>query len=103
MEPRRRSGPVAGNARPMTGSYYSNVSKAPRVRPGDLPGSISVIPSPDDPLPVGIASEAGRVGGFDWEADRDLGPLEAVWSLVVGGGPVAGRFVLRGGRFVEAT
>jgi hypothetical protein len=33
------------------------------VQPGELPGAISVIPSPEDPLPIGIASEVGRVGG----------------------------------------
>jgi hypothetical protein len=55
----------------------------------------------DVSIPIGIAYEAVRIGGYDWEADRDLGPREAVWRLVVEGGPVEGRFVLRGGRFVE--
>jgi hypothetical protein len=32
---------------------------------------------------------------------EDLGPIEPVWRLVVGKEPVEGRFVLRGGRFVE--
>jgi hypothetical protein len=82
-------------------TYYSNASRAPRVKPGDIPGSIGVTPSPDDHMPIGIASEAGRIGGHDWEADRSLGPKDAVWRLVVGKEEVEGRFALRSGRFVE--
>jgi hypothetical protein len=85
----------------MTGPFYSNASNAPRVAPGDVPGSISVIPSPDKPLPIGITSEVGRAGGFDWDTDEDHGPREAVWRLVVHKREVEGRFALRGGVFVE--
>jgi hypothetical protein len=81
--------------------FYSNASKAPLVKPGDIPGSIGVCDAPDNPSPIGIASEVGRVGGFDWDTDRDLGPREAVWRLVVGKEELDARFVLRGGRFVE--
>jgi hypothetical protein len=41
-------------------AYYSNASRAPRVEPGDLPGSIGVIRSPDDTMTIGIAFEVGR-------------------------------------------
>jgi hypothetical protein len=81
--------------------YYSNASKAPLVKPGDIPGSIGVCDAPDNPSPIGIASEVGRIGGFDWQADRSLGPVEAVWSLAIGKEDVEGRFALRAGRFVE--
>ncbi len=79
--------------------FYSNASAADQVAPGDLPGSISVIPSPENALPIGIASESGRVGG--WRDEINLGPREAVWRLVVGKVEVEGRFILRSGRFVE--
>jgi hypothetical protein len=82
-------------------TYHSNASKAPRVAPGQLPGSISVCASPEHPLTIGIASEVGRLGGYDWGRDEDLGPREAVWALVVEGEPIEGRFALRGGGFVE--
>jgi hypothetical protein len=85
----------------VTGPFYSNASKAPRVRPGDLPGSIGVSASPDHYMPIGIASNVGRIGGYDWQADRSLGPVEAVWSLAIGKEDVEERFVLRAGRFVE--
>jgi hypothetical protein len=84
----------------VTGPFYSNASKAPRVRPGDLPGSIGVSASPDHYMPIGIASNVGRIGGYDWQADRSLGPVEAVWSLSIGKEDVEGRFALRGGAFV---
>jgi hypothetical protein len=78
---------------------YSNASNAARVAPGQLPGSISAIPSPAGASPIGIAYEVGRIGGLDWVTDEDLGPMDAVWRLVVGKEDVEGRFVLRGGRF----
>jgi hypothetical protein len=81
--------------------FYSNASHKPMVAPGELPGSISVIPSPANPLPVGIASEVGRIGGLDWDTGEPIGPREAVWRLVVGKEDVEGRFALRFGRFVE--
>jgi hypothetical protein len=80
--------------------YYSNASDAPTVEPGRLPSAIGVTPGPDDNMPIGIAYEAGRIGGYDWENDRNLGPVEAVWRIVVGREDVEGRFALRGGVFV---
>jgi hypothetical protein len=65
----------------------SDASKVPRVVPGERPGSIAVTPSLEKTLPIGIASGAGWIGGYDWENDRDLGPVRA-----------PGRAVLRAGR-----
>jgi hypothetical protein len=50
---------------------------------------------------VGIAYPLGHVGGWDWRTEEDHGPPEQTWWLVVGKEEVEGRFVLRGGRFVE--
>jgi hypothetical protein len=55
----------------------------------------------DDPVPIGIAYEVGRIGGLDWDTGEPIGPREAVWRLVVGKDEVEGRFVLRAGRYVE--
>jgi hypothetical protein len=85
----------------VTKKFFSTASRAPRVKPGDVPGSIGLTRSPDDAMTIGIASEVGRIGGYDWDADEDLGPVEAVWRQVVDGEPVEGRFALRGGAFVE--
>lgn len=80
-------------------TYYSNASRSDRVGPDDLPGSIAVIASADDAMPIGMASSAGHLGG--WVGDTYLGPIEAVWRLEVGKEPVEGRFALRRGVFVE--
>jgi hypothetical protein len=85
----------------VIGPFYSTASNAPRVAPGRLPCAIGVTPAPDDPAPIGIALEAGRIGGLDWDTGEPIGPREAAWRLVVGKEDVEGRFVLRGGRFVE--
>jgi hypothetical protein len=87
----------------MTGPFYSNASTAPRVKPGELPSAIGVAEVPGGSIPVGIAYSAGRIGGYDWENHRELGPIEPVWRLVVRKEPVEGRFVLRAGRFVEVA
>jgi hypothetical protein len=51
---------------------------------GRLPSAIGVGVPLDVSAPIGIAYQAGRIGGYDWEDDRDLGPVEIVWRLVVG-------------------
>jgi hypothetical protein len=79
--------------------YFSNASQAARVAPLELPGTIAVLATPNDPVPIGVAHEAGYVGGR--RGDDHPGPLEPLWSLVIGGEPVTGRFVLRAGRFVQ--
>lgn len=81
--------------------YYSNASMAPSVKPGRLPSAIGVMQGPDDSMPIGIAYQAGHLGGWRWETDEELGPVEPVWRLVVGKEEVEGRFALRDGRFVR--
>ncbi len=82
-----------------TPRYHAHVAKTPRARPGDFPGAISIVISPEDPRPIGIAFEVAHVGGFHFGEER--GPIESVWNLVIGGEPVEGRFALRFGLFVE--
>jgi hypothetical protein len=83
------------------GPFYSNASPEPRVNPGQLPSALGVAEAPGGSIPIGIAYAAGRIGGWRWNTDEELGPIEPVWRLVVRKQPVEGRFVLRGGRFVE--
>jgi hypothetical protein len=91
---------LVNGGNPPTG-YYSNATRADRVRPGQLPSAIGVVEGPGSSWPIGIAYGAGHLGGWRWDTDEDLGPVEPVWRLVVGKDEVDGRFVLRGGRFVE--
>ena len=62
----------------MTGPFYSNASSAPRLKPGQLPCAIGVAEAPGGSIPVGIACRAGHLGGWKWETDEDLGPVEPV-------------------------
>jgi hypothetical protein len=43
--------------------YFTNIGVAGPVRSGGLPGSIEVLESLDNKMPIGIASEIGRTGG----------------------------------------
>ena len=79
--------------------YHAHVARTARARPGDFPAAISIVISPEDPRPIGIAFEVGHLGGFYLGEDR--GPVESVWKLTIGKEPVEGRFALRFGRFVE--
>jgi hypothetical protein len=64
----------------MSPAYFTNVGVSGPVRYGQLPGSIGVLEAPDQPMPIGIAFEAGRTeGGL------------AVWRLRVHGADVPGR------------
>ncbi|WP_435005146.1 hypothetical protein P12x_003040 [Tundrisphaera lichenicola] len=88
--------------------YYSTTScDRPRIAPGDLPGAIGVVSDPDARMAIGIAYEAGHVGGWRHDFDRwpiaseYLGKPEAAWRLVIGKEELEGRFVLRSGEFVE--
>jgi hypothetical protein len=90
---------------------YSSASTLPRLAPGQLPITIGVQERPDGAtgfVPVvGIASPAGRIGGWrvdpetGMDTDEWLGPIEQVWRVEVRGEEVEGRFVLRGGAFVQ--
>jgi hypothetical protein len=79
--------------------YYARADIRGRIGPTDLPGAIGVLSAPHDPLPVGIAYANGHVGG--WANDQWLGPLEAVWRIVIGREELEGRWALRDGCFVE--
>jgi hypothetical protein len=92
-------------------TYYTNASRAARIGPNDLPGSIAIIAGPDRPGDlIGIAYAVGHIGGWRWDwsrPDRDsdyLGPMEALWRPAIGKAEAEaeaeGRFVLRGGAFV---
>jgi hypothetical protein len=58
-------------------TYYTNASRADRVGPNDLSGSIAILAAPGQPGEiVGIASGAGHVGGWRWGLARmDRGPV----------------------------
>ncbi len=79
--------------------YHAHVAKTPRARPGDFPAAISIVISPEDPRPIGIAFEVGHLGGYYLGEDR--GPIESVWHLMIRKEPVEGRFALRFGLFIE--
>ena len=81
------------------GRYHANARRLARVGPDDLPGSIGVVRSPEEPMPVGIAYGAGHVGG--WRGLEWLGPIEVVWRLVIGKTELEARWALRDGTFVE--
>jgi hypothetical protein len=84
----------------MIGTFYSDASSRPRLAPGDLPIAIGVQDSPGCKS-IGTAYPVGHVGGWDWRTDEYHGSPEQTWRLTVGGEDLEGRFVLRGGRFVE--
>jgi hypothetical protein len=65
------------------GMYSAHISLKGPVKYGQLPGSIGVYDSLDDPMPIGIASCRG------WGVDG-----LAVWTLKVGGQETAGRWVI---------
>lgn len=105
--------------------YFTRSTRLACVRPNDAVGTPGILPAPDAIVPIGIAYGAGRVGGFvevfdgptgDWRIDStEDGPPEVAWRLVIDDrcdlppgpypgivkGEVEGRFVLRGGEFVE--
>ena len=63
--------------------YFANINRAGPVKYRDVPGSVGVLEAPDKPMPIGQADcktwdEHGR----------------AVWSLTIGGQPIAGRWVI---------
>ena len=67
----------------MTTRYFAHISAAGPVRYGQVPGSIGVLDSPDHPMPIGTAYEAG------W---TEAAP--ATWRLTVDDDDVPGRWVI---------
>jgi hypothetical protein len=70
-------------------TYFAHISLAGPVKYEQLPGSIGVHESPDNPMPIGMASCK------TWD-ERGL----AVWTLRIGGQEIAGRWVIIDRRFV---
>ena len=71
-------------------SYFTNISTKGKVRYGKFPFAISVIESPSNHVPIGMAFSATAT-------DAGL----AVWQLTVHGVKVRGRFVFVDGEFVK--
>jgi hypothetical protein len=63
--------------------YFANISQRGPVKYRDVPGSIGVLETPDNPMPIGQAHCK------TWD---DQG--RAVWVLSIGGHQVAGRWVI---------
>ncbi len=77
--------------------YFAN-HLADRYRPGELPDAVSIRLDSRDPRSiVGTAFQNG------WYFDPGRERAEATWRLTIGKDAVEGRFVLRGGRFVELS
>jgi hypothetical protein len=70
--------------------YFTNASTNGKVRYGKFPFAISVLESPGNHLPIGMAFSATAT-------DAGL----AVWRLTVRGAKVPGRFVVIDGEFVQ--
>jgi hypothetical protein len=70
--------------------YFTNISTTGKVRYGKFPFAISVLESPDNYIPIGMADSVTAT-------DAGL----AVWHLVVQEAEVPGRFVIINGEFVK--
>jgi hypothetical protein len=70
--------------------YFTSISTKGKVRFGKFPFAISVLESPDNHIPIGMAFSATTT-------DAGL----AVWRLTVRGVKVRGQFVVIDGEFVE--
>jgi hypothetical protein len=76
------------HAEPM--SYFTSISTKGNVRYGEFPFAISVLESPDNHTPIGMASSVTATdGGL------------AIWRLTIGNVRVPGRFVVVDGEFVS--
>ncbi len=71
-------------------SYFTNISTKGKVRYGKFPFAISVLESPNNHVPIGMAFSATAT-------DDGL----ALWQLTVHGVKVRGRFVVIDGEFVK--
>jgi hypothetical protein len=63
--------------------YFAHISKAGPIRYGDVPGSIGVLATPDNPMPIGEASCRSH----------DENGL-AVWTLRIGKQEIPGRWII---------
>jgi hypothetical protein len=70
--------------------YYTNISTKGKVRYGKFPFAITVLDSPDDFRPIGMAVSL---------TSTDAGL--AVWRLTIQGWEVPGRFVIVDDEFVK--
>ena len=70
--------------------YFTNISTKGKVRYGKFPFAISVLESPDNYVPIGMAFSATAT-------DAGL----AIWRLTVRHVRVPGRFVIIDGEFVQ--
>ncbi len=70
-------------------NYFTNASVSGTVQDGQLPRSIPILEAPDNPAPIGLASEIGRTE--DGAAARSLrirsADVPGLWIII------AGRFV----------
>jgi hypothetical protein len=73
-------------------SYFTNISTKGKVRYGKFPFAISVLESPSNHVPIGMAFSATAT-------DAGL----AVWRLTVDGEKVRGRYVVIDGEFIELS
>jgi hypothetical protein len=67
----------------MTTRYFAHITAAGPIRYDQVPESIEVLESPDKPMPIGMAFEAG------WTEGR-----LATWRLTVHGADVTGRWII---------
>jgi hypothetical protein len=69
--------------------YFAAITKPGRIRYDQYPFTIGVLVSPDNFMPIGQASQAGR------DADG-----AALWRLIVHGVKIPGRWAIIDRRFV---
>ena len=70
--------------------YFTSISTKGKVRFGKFPFAISVLESPDNHVPIGMASSVTATdGGL------------AIWRLTIGNVQVPGRFVVIDGEFLK--
>jgi hypothetical protein len=72
--------------------YFTNISTKGKVRYGKFPFAISVLESPNNHVPIGMAFSATAT-------DAGL----AVWRLTVHGVKARGRYVVIDGEFIELS
>jgi hypothetical protein len=72
--------------------YFANISQCGPIRYRDVPGSIGVLESPDNFMPIGQAD------CVTWDGNG-----RAVWGLTIGGQPIEGRYVILDRQFKPVT